>query len=719
MLSIVLALHFTTGKAQTNQPDTIRQEDLKEVVVAGRYYRKYTTNNVSSALRVQTPLAQLSQNIQIIGPSVIRDQAAFNTTDGITRNVSGIVRQEVSNNLGPNIFMRGGQISSLRNGIDLTPLYRGPVPEDASIIERVEFIKGPSMFMNNIGDPAGTFNVMTKQPTGSRSYTFNAMLGSFDFYRAAIDLDGSFDKENKLQYRLNAMGMKSRSFVKFDFNDRWLVAPALKYQLSKHTYISAEYIYQQFRYAMQSPIIMTPGGFGSLPKDFSIHENSLTPYHPIDQNLFLTYNSQLSKDWSLTVRGSYIQNDSKGAYMWVTGVNSSNPNVLLRNPKYDLTRYIVYSQQAFVNGRFRTGAVQHNFLGGFDANQKRFYGDSYVEYNKTSGGALVYYPLDVNNPVYGAQVPNYSTPGGVKAGNTYQKAEYVSFYALDELLLLRDKLRLTLGARATSLQTKNVVSGATTSSSDVPVTPRIGLNYSINPNLSVYALFDNTFQPQTGVKGIAVVSNGATTYKAGDAIEPLQGRIFDVGVKKDWAGDKWNSTISFYSIDRKHIVQNIPGTIYREEIGASRSRGLDIDIKGELIKGLSMIINWAYNDSKVTHDINPTLVGARTPMYVKNIQNTWLNYNLPARLKGFGLSLGYQYMGGRGERYTTATPHRTPDYFRLDGGVNWHHKNIGINLLVNNLTDRKLVATPWYRNGLYYWVPNAPRYGRLAMSYSL
>ena len=401
---------------------------------------------------------------------------------------------------------------------------------------------------------------------------------------------------------------------------------------------------------------------GIYYRDFSIHEKSLTPYAPKDQNLFVTYNSQVSKDWSLTLRGSYIQNDSKGDYMWVTGVNNSNPNILLRNPKYDLPRYIVYSQQAFVNGRFRTGTVQHNFLGGFDANQKRFHGDLYVEYNKTSTNALVYCPQEVNNPVYGAQEPNYSAPGGVKAGNTFQKAEYLSFCALEELLFLHHRLRLTPGARATSLQTKNVLSGAPTSSSDFPITPRIGLNYSVNPRFSVYALFDNTLQPQTGVKGVAVVSNGTTTYNAGNAIEPLQGRIFEVGLKKDWAGDKRDSTISFYSIDRKHIAQVLPSPIYREEIGTSRSRGMDIDIKGEIVKSLSVVIDYAYNDSMVTHDVNPALVQARTPMFVMTIQNTWLNYTLPTRLKDFGLSLGYQYMGGRGERYTTATPYKIPDY---------------------------------------------------------
>ncbi len=705
--------------AQTATTDTTKH-NLDDVIITGRYYRKYTTTTVSSASRIKTPLIQLSQNIQTVNADVIRDQAAFNTTDAITRNVSGIVRQEVSNNLGPNIFMRGGQISALRNGMDLTPLYRGPVPDDAAVIDRVEFIKGPSLFMNNIGDPAGSFNVLTKQPTGNNHYSATAMVGSYDFYRLAADLDGSFDKGKKFQYRLNVMGMKSKSFVKFDFNDRFIIAPVLKYMVNSHSYVSAEFIYQKFEYAMQSPIIMTPNGFSSLPRDFSIHETSLTPYKPTDQNGFLTYNNQLSKNWSVTARVSYLQNDSKGTYMWVTGVNATNPNILLRNPKYDLTRYIVYSQQAFVNGSFTTGAVKHSFLGGVDINQKKFYGDSYVEYNKTSTGSLVYYPLDINNPMYGASVPNYSTPGGVKNGNTQQTANYVSVYALDELLFWNDRIRLTAGLRATHLKTDNSVSGAITSTKDDAFTPRIGLSYSPVKDFTIYGLYDNTFQPQTGVQGIASTSGTTTTYTAGDAVKPLRGHLWEAGIKKDWMKGRWNTTVAVYSIKRRDVSEAIPSTTYRTQIGTSQSKGVDIDIKGEVAKGLNIIINYAYNDSKVTESITKTLVGARTPMYVKNIQNTWLTYTLPVKtFRGVGLSAGYQYMGGRGERYTTATPHDVPAYFRLDGGVNWRYKHIGVNFLLNNITNRNSIATPWYRSGLYYWVPNAPRNFRLSLSYDL
>lgn len=708
-----------TSMAQETQTDSLRE--LNEIVITGRYYQKYTTNDVSSTLRVKTPLQQLPQNIQTINSDVILDQGSFNMTDAVTRNVSGLVRQEVSNNLGPYIFMRGGQVSSFRNGVDLTAIYRGPSPDDAAIIDRVEFVKGPSLFMNNIGDPAGSFNVVTKQPTGSEHYSVSAMAGSWNFYRILADMDGVIGKSKKLQYRLDVMGMKSRSFVKSDFNNRLLIAPVIKYQLNDHSYISGEYIFQKFKYAMQSPIVMSPNGFASLPTNFTIHETSLTPYTPTDQNAFFTYNNQLNEKWSVTARFSYLQNDSEGTYMWVTSVNEDDSQILLRNPKYDLTRFMVFSEQAFINGSFTTGSVHHNLLAGVDVNQKEFYADSYVQYDTATDGSLNYYALDINNPVYGADVPNYSTPGGVKNGNTHQTANYISGYVMDELLLFQDKLRLTVGLRGTKLNTRNTVSGTVTSTDDLAFTPRTGFSYSITKDFSVYGLFDKTFQAQTGVQGVAQSSGDSTVYTAGDAVSPLLGRVFEIGLKKDWMRGRVSTTVAVYTIERQNISESIPSTSYKTQIGESRSSGIDVDIKGELAKGLNVIVNYAYNDSKVIESETESLVGARTAMYVKHIQNTWVNYTLPIRgaLKGFGISAGYQYMGGRGERYSTATPTKVPDYFRMDVGVNWRNQHFAVNLLVNNVTDKNSIGTPWYRNGLYYWVPNAPRNFRLSLTYDI
>jgi iron complex outermembrane recepter protein len=691
--------------------DTTR--NLHEVNITSRYYKQYSLNTVSSALRLNTPLINLSQNIQEISAEVISDQASFNMTDGISRNVSGVIRQEVSNNLGPYMFMRGGQISSLRNGIDLTPIYRGPVPEDVSIIDRVEFIKGPSLFMSNIGDPAGTFNVVTKQPTGTPRKSVNIMLGNRDFYRVSADLDGLLNKKGKLLYRFNVMGMTTNSFVKYDFNKRLLIAPVIKYVLSDHSSITAEYTFQQFRYGLMSPIVMSAKGFGTLPNNFTITEKNLPPYHVSDHTAFLTYSHSFNQNWKLTARGAFMQNDKEGIYMWVTGVNSSNPDILLRNPKYDLDRAVVFSEQVFVNGKIKTRAITHQLLGGLDINQKKFLADSYVQYDgytdSTGTRQLNYYPLDITNPVYGTQIPGYSTPGGLKNGNTKQKINYYSIYALDELALFSEKLRITLGARFTSIRTDNRVSGVITKSSDKVFTPRIGLSYSLLPDLSFYALYDHTVVPQAGV-----TSSGAT-------IKPLKGVNHEAGIKKNWMNGRWNTTIAFYKIYRSDIMSTDPdNSLYKVQVGETSSQGIDIDIMGQLFKGLNIVVNYAWNDAKINNDVNKLLINTPTPMYVKHVQNTWFNYELPFQPNNsISFSLGYQFQGNRGERYATATQHKTPDYFRLDGGLGWHYKKIKANFLVNNLLDKHLIATPWYRNGLYYWVPQASINGRLTINYIL
>ena len=680
---------------------------LGEATVTSKYYRQYTTQAVSSALRLQTPLLELSQNIQAVTPEVIFDQGSFNLTEGVSRNVSGVTRLEISNNLGPYLFMRGGQIASLRNGVDLTPIYRGPVPDDAAVIERVEFIKGPSLFMDNIGDPAGSFNVVTKQPTATPHYAATAMLGSYDFYRLAADLGGPLTKSGKLQYRFNAMALSTNSFVQGDFNKRLLIAPVLKYQLSDRTYLAAEYTFQAFKYGLYAPIVMTPNGFGSLPRDFTISEPGLSPIRAQDHSGFLTFAHQFSPGWQLTARGAFLADNAEGSYLWVTGVNRANPNVLLRNPKYDLNRTQVTSQQAFVNGKFTTGPLTHQLLAGVDANQKKFLAASYVEYNTTPAGALVYYPLDVTNPTYGTEIPGYRAPNGLASRNTEQTINYYSFYALDEVAL-GDKLRLTPGLRYTAVQTDNLVSGVASRSRDQVVTPRLGISYSLLPSLSVYGLYDRTLVPQAGA-----TSTGA-------AIDPLKGANREIGVKKNWLDGRWTSALSVYYITRSAIIATDPNnSLYRIQVGENHSQGVDIDIIGQVVRGLNVVVNYAYNDSKIDQDVNPLLVGARTPLYVKHIQNTWLNYELPARVvRGLSFSLGYQYQAGRSGRYAVAAPYAIPDYFRLDGGVGWQSSHLKVNLLVNNLLNHDLIASPWLRNGLYYWVPLPGINGRLSASYT-
>ncbi|RYZ44942.1 MAG: TonB-dependent siderophore receptor, partial [Sphingobacteriales bacterium] len=200
------------------------QTQLDEVIV-GANRQSYTADKTSNSLRLQTPVLEVPQNIQIVTGKVLADQQIISMSDGVIRNVSGANRQEHWGDMYTNISMRGSQIQAFRNGFNVVNSYWGPLTEDMSIVDHIEFVKGPAGFMLANGDPAGLYNVVTKKPTGQTKGEASFVMGSYDLYRASVDLDGKLSKNGKLLYRLNLAGQNKGSFRANEFNDRYTFAP--------------------------------------------------------------------------------------------------------------------------------------------------------------------------------------------------------------------------------------------------------------------------------------------------------------------------------------------------------------------------------------------------------------------------------------------------------------------------------------------------------------
>ena len=87
--------------------------------------------------------------------------------------------------------MRGFKLPAFRNGMNVE-LPWGPLSEDMSMVERIEFVKGPSGFMMSAGEPGGFYNVVTKKPTRNKIRELSFTTGSYNTYRGTIDL-GSYN----------------------------------------------------------------------------------------------------------------------------------------------------------------------------------------------------------------------------------------------------------------------------------------------------------------------------------------------------------------------------------------------------------------------------------------------------------------------------------------------------------------------------------------------
>lgn len=450
-VTFILSLSYVYAQEAPLESDSVRSVTLVEVTVKAQPYKKYNLDNISGSLRLGGEMLKVSQNIQIINASVLKDQLSLNLTESVTRNVSGTFREELHNGVSPDIYTRGGYIGAQRNGVDLRPLLKGPIGDDVAIIESVEFIKGPSGFMNSIGDPAGSYNIITKKPTGMNRKTFRMVQGSFGLIRAEADLDGALDENGKLLYRFNIMGMNKKGFLQFDNNDRILVAPSLKYKFDEKTSLSVDYIYQRLNYMFLSEAQISPNGFGSLPGDFSISDPNLRPYRANDHNVFVNFQRKFNNNWAFTTQVSNINSQSVGTIFWVYGKNETDPDILDRYYVYDGMKYNIFSTQAFTQGRFSTGELKHAFLAGVDFNHKR------NQTQDTWNTATTIYPLSISNPKYSNVINNNGIGGDFDSENgidapenlTDSRLYYTSAYVMDEISLLSEKLKITGGLRIT------------------------------------------------------------------------------------------------------------------------------------------------------------------------------------------------------------------------------------------------------------------------------
>ena len=700
---------------------TENTQRLEEIVIL-EAKDKYTADRVSSSLRLTTPLIETPQNIQVVTPEMLKNQQVISMSDGVIRNVSGAVRQEHWGDLYTNIVARGSQIQAFRNGFNVVNSYWGPLTEDMSFVDHIEFVKGPAGFMLSSGDPSGLYNVVTKKPTGVSKGEVSITAGSFALLRSTLDLDGKLSEDGKLLYRLNVAAQNKGSFRPNEYNDRYAIAPVLSYAIDDKTTVTLEYNYQRANMSnVGSFYAFSKDGFADLPAEHTALPGGTPGTKINDHTVFFNIQHDINPNWKITAQVAKLLYDQVGASMWPTYANQDGTyvrSISIWDSKSDMTM-----AQVFVNGEAQTGSVHHRILTGFDMASKEYMADWGQSHNLDS----IDNPFDPKNPYLGIPITGYpqfdrETPLEERAqmAGGLQDQRYTSFYLQDELSFFDNVLRLTLAGRYTNLQ-QSAWGG--TPDKAKHFTPRVGISASLDKQLSVYALYDQAFVPQTGI------------LADGGKVQPITGNNFEFGIKKDWFGSNWNSTLSFYRILKNNELTADPmnpTSGQSIELGQKRAQGIEFDVRGSIVNGLNLVANYAYTDSRVTkvaEGVTYPEEGSLVPGFAKHTVNGWLNYQFQnGALKGFGVSAGFTYLGDRAT-YWEAAP--DPDkemenYFKVDAGLFWEKDKFRITMNVFNLlddylysgsyeswiTDANFVASP-----LYSYQAEAPRNTRLSIAY--
>lgn len=681
---------------------SLSNKELNEVVVTANK-NSFKTNRLSGSLRLQSPILEIPQNIQVVTSKLINDQQIFDMLEGVTRNVSGATRIEHWDNYA-RITMRGSNVGAFRNGMNVSTAW-GPLTEDMSMVERIEFVKGPAGFMLANGDPSGFYNVVTKKPSGRNKGEVGLSLGSFDLYRASVDLDGKLSGDGKLLYRLNVMGQLKGSHRQFDYNNRYSVVPVLKYLIDDKTSVTLEYTHQFSEVnVIGSNYVFSKRRYADLPRNFTTAEANLAPTTMNDNSLLGIFEHKINRDWKFTAQVAYFNYQQEGASLWPWGFDPNNDSLLQRGiSSWDVSG-VSKMGQMFLNGEVQTGHISHKILAGLDMSNKDYYHD----WNQ--GAALGSANFNIYAPVHGtATAPVFDRSKSLRERGVRYYDAYTGLYAQDEIGFLNNRLRFTFAGRYTTLKTGDVYSGDYRRSK---FTPRLGLSYSVDKNTALYLLRDQSF-----------LENYGSDWQ-GKSFDPVTGDNVEAGIKRDWINGKWNSTVSFYQITRNNVLTadmdhpNPAGGYFNKQAGQQQTKGIEVDLHGQIFRGLDVILNYAFTDAKTTKDSKKENIGNQVAGSSRHVQNSWLNYKIDrGALAGLGISLGYQYQVKRSPWYVfDGSENSLPDYFRLDGSLSYQKDKIGFNLVVNNILDRYLYSGAPYAD-YFYWQAEPGTNVRLSVAY--
>lgn len=136
------------------------------------------------------------------------------------------------------------------------------------------------------------------------------------------------------------------------------------------------------------------------------------------------------------------------------------------------------------------------------------------------------------------------------------------------------------------------------------------------------------------------------------------------------------------------------------QTGEQRSRGIELNVVGEILPGWSAIASYNYTDARVTEENRRYQVGNRLINVPENAFSLWTTYIIPqGSFQGLGFGLGLFYVDER--QGDLDNSFQLPSYFRTDAAIYYRKNNLNVALNFKNLFDVDYFETSCSRIQVY------------------
>tara|TARA_A200000159_G_scaffold89755_2_gene83182 strand:- start:12516 stop:14564 length:2049 start_codon:yes stop_codon:yes gene_type:complete len=645
----------------------VAMEDIERLTVEG----KYLSVNQSNSIKSPTPILDVPQSLSIMTAEEI-------TARGITS-----VGQIIDYTPGVNTSQGEGHRDAVvfRGVRSTADFYIDGNRDDVQYyralynVEQVEILRGPNALLFGRGGTGGILNRVSKKATIDQQFVnYNVSANTFGAYN--LQLDTNVDTGEDSAVRINAMYESLDNHRDFFYGDRYGFNPTARFQLSDDTIVDLSYEYIDHERFIDRGI---PTGANGEPVEafenivFGDPENN---YQTLDADVF---RANIQHNFSDNLKGNFnafYGNYDKVYANFYAADFAPETNVVTLDGYIDETERENLILSANLVGEFATGSIEHTVIFGgefintesdqnrlnpvFDSN-----GDDQEDF-------LVSRPLNFRG-LTGTNAAGTTVTTAFSALNddTRVDLDVYSFYVQDEIAL-SENFDLVLGARFDSfdievfdarpevLETRN--------RTDEEVSPRAGLVYKPQENISIYASYSESFLPRSGEQYANI--NGDA-----DSLDPDTFTNQEVGVKWDFA-DSMSFTAAIFENEQTSLDNDPNDPEGFIEVDSDVS-GFELQLQGYITDKWFVTANYSNLDGE-------NASGVELRELPENTMSVWTTYQVSDVL-GFGVGATYQ-----DESFVvTATDSPVlPSYTRVDASAYYELNNgMRVQLNVENLTD--------------------------------
>jgi len=694
-LALLVALALQQLASPAFAQTKAAEADLPEVKVKSSREAPPTYNppTASSATKIEAPLRDIPQTVNVVPQTLLRDQGA-NSMQDVMKMVPGIGLSH-GDGQRDQVTIRGftAIADQFIDGLRDDALYF----RDLSNIEQVEVIKGPASVLYGRGSSGGLINRITKKP-GVNKNEVGLTVGSWGQRRGEFDVGRNFE-DSGVAFRVTGAVERADSYRDQQFLERETISPSLSFKLGNNTKLLLQAEYLSDRRVTDFGIPAYRGTPVGVPSNtyYGAANAKANDYSQADVNAFgFTLDHRISNALSLRNAFRRYTYSLDRNNTLVGSVNEAALTASLNRSNVRRDEDGFFNQTELVQ-KANIAGMAHQILYGIEFGKQDK--DQFFRTQNNIATVSLFNPVNPVLPFTVTAAPSTDNFGILKTAGAY----------VQDLVTLSDKWKALVGVRYDNFEQETQerrVGQPNLSRTDTAWSPRAGVVYQPTTAQSYYASFSKSFQPSA--EAFPLAANNAQ-------IAPEETTNKEIGAKFDFLDGKASATASLFRLERTNIKSTDPVTNRLIPIGTQRTDGLELTFTGDLSQGWQVWTGYSYLDSEVTasiaRDAGQPVLGKRATLTPKHAANLWITKALG---NGFGVGAGVNYVADR-----FANPGNTvtlPGYTTVDAMAYYRMGSLDLTLNVMNLFDREYIVSG-HGTSPNLNLPGAPRSVQLTARY--